>query len=355
MAEELFGGQDVGATPSYKEQAYRLIKEAILFNRFRVGAIYSQDDICKELGISRTPVREALLELQKDGYVSFSRGKGVQVVPVSDRDARDILETRMYICCLLYTSPRASMGLRRLPASMEPSVLPAPTMVCSSSIKRMIRPSDFFTSLRTAFSRSSNSPRYLAPAMRLPISREKMVLSFKLLGTSPFTIRWASPSAMAVLPTPGSPMRTGSVSYTHLSHAPAGPAPPAYWERWTGGTEPALPPAAGPERSRRRCSAPPGRRRGSRSPPAVSYTHLTQLGEREQTARQTQQALEESRREAEALREQVARLEPDAAAYAAVKDRSAGVELEAHRRAQGVLDQANSQARHCLLYTSRCV
>jgi chromosome segregation ATPase len=53
-----------------------------------------------------------------------------------------------------------------------------------------------------------------------------------------------------------------------------------------------------------------------------------------------------SRREAEALREQVARLEPDAAAYAAVKDRSAGVELEAHRRAQGVLDQANSQARH---------
>ena len=42
----------------------------------------------------------------------------------------------------------------------------------------------------------------------------------------------------------------------------------------------------------------------------------------------------------------MARLEPDAAAYAAVKDRSAGVELEAHRRAQGVLDQANSQARH---------
>ena len=75
-------------------------KEAILFNRFRVGAIYSQDDICKELGISRTPVREALLELQKDGYVSFSRGKGVQVVPVSDRDARDILETRMYIECI---------------------------------------------------------------------------------------------------------------------------------------------------------------------------------------------------------------------------------------------------------------
>ena len=41
------------------------------------------------------------------------------------------------------------------------------------------------------------------------MSREKMVLSWRFLGTSPRTIRWASPSAMAVLPTPGSPMSTG--------------------------------------------------------------------------------------------------------------------------------------------------
>lgn len=73
----------------------------------------------------------------------------------------------------------------------------------------------------------------------------------------------------------------------------------------------------------------------------------TQLGEREQTARQTQQALEESRREAEALREQVARLEPDAAAYAAVKDRSAGVELEAHRQGPGVMAQATARPGIC--------
>lgn len=96
MGNELFGGRDVGNTPSFKEQAYALIKDAILFNRFRVGAIYSQEAICTELGISRTPVREALLELQKDGYVSFCRGKGVQVVPVSQTMAHDILEARLY-------------------------------------------------------------------------------------------------------------------------------------------------------------------------------------------------------------------------------------------------------------------
>ena len=107
------------------------------------------------------------------------------------------------------SSPRASRGFKRLPASMLPSVLPAPTMVCSSSMKRMIFPSDFLTSFRTAFRRSSNSPRYFAPAMSAPMSSEKMVRSFSPSGTSPRTIRWARPSAMAVLPTPGSPMSTG--------------------------------------------------------------------------------------------------------------------------------------------------
>lgn len=83
-------------TNTYKEQAYELIKDAVLYNRFRVGAIYSQEAICSELAISRTPVREALLELQKEGYVCFSRGKGVKVVPVTEKDAKDILEMRIF-------------------------------------------------------------------------------------------------------------------------------------------------------------------------------------------------------------------------------------------------------------------
>ena len=107
------------------------------------------------------------------------------------------------------SSPRASIGFNRLPASIEPSVLPAPTMVCSSSIKRMILPSLFLISPSTALSLSSNSPRNFAPAISEPISSEKMVFSFRLAGTSPRTMRWASPSAMAVLPTPGSPIKTG--------------------------------------------------------------------------------------------------------------------------------------------------
>ena len=106
-------------------------------------------------------------------------------------------------------APRARAGFRMLPASMEPSVAPAPTMVCSSSMKRMILPSDFSTSFSTLLSLSSNSPRYLAPATMADMSSSMSSLSRMVLGTSPLTMRWARPSTMAVLPTPGSPMSTG--------------------------------------------------------------------------------------------------------------------------------------------------
>jgi len=65
------------------------------------------------------------------------------------------------------------------------------------------------TSLTTAFSRSSNSPLYFAPAIKAPISKEKTILSFRFSGTSPSTILCAKPSAIAVLPTPGSPTNIG--------------------------------------------------------------------------------------------------------------------------------------------------
>lgn len=55
--------------------------------RLQIGITYSQDALCSELNISRTPVREALLELQQEGYIAFMRGKGIQVIPVT-REAR---------------------------------------------------------------------------------------------------------------------------------------------------------------------------------------------------------------------------------------------------------------------------
>ena len=106
-------------------------------------------------------------------------------------------------------SPRARAGFNILPASIEPSALPAPTIVCNSSMKRITRPSSFESSLRTDFSLSSKSPRNLVPASKAPKSSESKRLFLRPSGTSPLTIRCAKPSTIAVLPTPGSPMSTG--------------------------------------------------------------------------------------------------------------------------------------------------
>ena len=107
------------------------------------------------------------------------------------------------------SSPRANAGLIRFAASIAPSVLPAPTSWCISSMKRMISPAAASISFRIAFRRSSNSPRYFAPAINAPMSSDISFLLRRLSGTSPFTMRRARPSAIAVLPTPGSPMSTG--------------------------------------------------------------------------------------------------------------------------------------------------
>ena len=61
----------------------------------------------------------------------------------------------------------------------------------------------------TAFRRSSNSPRNFAPAISAPMSRDRIRLLRNPSGISLLTMRCARPSIIAVLPTPGSPIRTG--------------------------------------------------------------------------------------------------------------------------------------------------
>ena len=87
------------------------------------------------------------------------------------------------------SSPRASAGFSMFEASIEPSAAPAPTSVCNSSMNRMICPSDSVTSFSTAFKRSSNSPRYFAPAIKEARSSDTMRFGFKTSGTSPATMR----------------------------------------------------------------------------------------------------------------------------------------------------------------------
>ena len=67
----------------------------------------------------------------------------------------------------------------------------------------------FSSSFITAFMRSSNWPRYFVPATKLARSKVTTRLSKSILETFRCTILSASPSAIADLPTPGSPINNG--------------------------------------------------------------------------------------------------------------------------------------------------
>ena len=107
-----------------------------------------------------------------------------------------------------WISPRERAGLSRFAASNDPIAPPAPTKVCISSMNRMIFGFSF-SSLIIDLILSSNWPRNLVPATIDPMSSETILLLSSALDIFFFAILMASPSTIADLPTPGSPMRIG--------------------------------------------------------------------------------------------------------------------------------------------------
>lgn len=79
---------------SLKDKAYAAIKEAILSLKLQPGQSLVEEELAQQLGISKTPVREALHELEREGFVVRNRFRGVYVAEISFRDVREIFEIR---------------------------------------------------------------------------------------------------------------------------------------------------------------------------------------------------------------------------------------------------------------------
>ena len=94
MADNLPVFPSITMPPSLKEMAYEAIKESIVTNRLVPGSIYTEQAIARELGISKTPVREALISLASRGFVTILPRKGFQVSHLTDRQIREIFEFR---------------------------------------------------------------------------------------------------------------------------------------------------------------------------------------------------------------------------------------------------------------------
>jgi DNA-binding GntR family transcriptional regulator len=77
---------------SLVERAYREIKHRILHNQYGPGYQALEQEIADELGMSRTPVRESLIRLEKEGLVQCIPRRGMRVVPLSLDDLMEIYD-----------------------------------------------------------------------------------------------------------------------------------------------------------------------------------------------------------------------------------------------------------------------
>jgi len=82
------------ATETLQEKVYTAIKDAIMRNDLLPGQPLSIDDLARDLGVSPTPVREALTRLSEDGLVERTRNKTALVARITTEDVRQTYEVR---------------------------------------------------------------------------------------------------------------------------------------------------------------------------------------------------------------------------------------------------------------------
>ncbi|MET8777668.1 GntR family transcriptional regulator [Nocardia sp. NPDC004654] len=84
-------------TYSSAEHAYREVKERILSGALPGGELISEGEIATALGTSRTPVREAFLRLETEGWMRLYPKRGALVVPIPPDEAEHVAHARYVV------------------------------------------------------------------------------------------------------------------------------------------------------------------------------------------------------------------------------------------------------------------
>src|SRR5215470_15132417 len=79
---------------SLRDQALSVIREGMVSGELLPGEIYSATALANQLGVSASPVREAMLTLVNQGLMEAVRNRGFRVLPLDDNDRREIYEMR---------------------------------------------------------------------------------------------------------------------------------------------------------------------------------------------------------------------------------------------------------------------
>ena len=82
---------------SAADRVFEHVREGILTRRYADNDLLAEGQIAQETGVSRTPVREALLRLESQGMIRLLPKRGALVLPVTAQEWRDVLATRLLV------------------------------------------------------------------------------------------------------------------------------------------------------------------------------------------------------------------------------------------------------------------
>lgn len=80
-----------------RDEITQTLRAAVISGELRSGVVYSAPQLAAQFGVSATPVREAMLDLVKEGLIEAVRYKGFRVTEPSDKDLDDLSELRALI------------------------------------------------------------------------------------------------------------------------------------------------------------------------------------------------------------------------------------------------------------------
>ncbi|MGC9542038.1 GntR family transcriptional regulator [Streptomyces sp. UG1] len=83
--------------PPAADRVYTHVKQGVLDRRYEGGTLLTEGELAEAVGVSRTPVREALLRLEVEGLIKLYPKKGALVLPVSAQEIKDVVETRLLV------------------------------------------------------------------------------------------------------------------------------------------------------------------------------------------------------------------------------------------------------------------
>jgi DNA-binding GntR family transcriptional regulator len=83
--------------PNLRQQALAKLRSGIVTGQIEAGRLYPISFFATQLGVSATPVREALLDLANEGLVEVVRNRGFRVVQLTEKDLDEIFQLRLML------------------------------------------------------------------------------------------------------------------------------------------------------------------------------------------------------------------------------------------------------------------